>query len=62
MARPNGVVVVSDPLLKVVELARFATPETEAKLIEWAKGVLPSAVRHKADLAVKSSVEDIQLQ
>jgi hypothetical protein len=42
---------------KVVELARFATPETEARLIRWAQGVSVGAVRAKADLA-KASPEE----
>jgi hypothetical protein len=31
---------------KVVELTRFATPETEARLIRWATTVSVGAVRH----------------
>jgi len=33
----------------VVELTRFATPETEQRLVAWARGVSPSAVRRRAD-------------
>ncbi|MGZ5293242.1 MAG: DUF222 domain-containing protein [Actinomycetota bacterium] len=35
---------------KVVELVRFATPETEASLIRWAVRVSCGAIRRKADL------------
>ncbi len=38
---------------KVVELARFATVETEASLIRWAVGVSCGAIRRKADLERK---------
>ncbi|HXF72608.1 MAG TPA: DUF222 domain-containing protein [Actinomycetota bacterium] len=38
-------------LEKAVELARFATPEDEARLLRWARGVAPWAVRRRADLA-----------
>ena len=44
---------------KVVELARFATPETEARLIAWAVNVSPGAVRRRADLEVRASREDV---
>jgi Domain of unknown function (DUF222) len=43
---------------KVVELARFATAETEARLISWAKGVSGACIRRKADLASRPSIED----
>jgi hypothetical protein len=42
---------------KVVELARFATPETESRLIRWAQGVTVGAIRHKGDLA-KTSLQE----
>jgi hypothetical protein len=32
---------------KVVELARFATPKTEGRLIRWAVTVSVGAVRHR---------------
>jgi hypothetical protein len=32
---------------KVVELCRFATPETEAKLLAWALRVSPAAIRRR---------------
>jgi hypothetical protein len=36
-------------LAKTVELCRFATPETEKKLIKWARNVSPAAIRKRAD-------------
>jgi hypothetical protein len=45
---------------KVVELTRFATPETERDLLRWAKGVSCGAIRHKADLAHRQSLKDLQ--
>jgi hypothetical protein len=35
---------------KVVELCRFATPETERELIAWARRVSVATVRHRADV------------
>lgn len=45
---------------KVVELARFATAHDEAGLISWARGVSCSRVRHKADVASRQAIEDVQ--
>lgn len=45
---------------KVVELTRFATAQTEARLIEWAKGVSGACIRRKADLTLRRSVEEIR--
>jgi hypothetical protein len=42
---------------KVVELTRFATPETEARLLVWARGVSSGCIRRKADVMVRRSVE-----
>ncbi len=43
---------------KVVELSRFATPGTEAKLITWAKRVSPVAIRARAqELAARDRDE-----
>jgi hypothetical protein len=42
---------------KVVELARFATPESESRLIRWAQGVSVGAVRAKGDL-VRQSLQE----
>jgi hypothetical protein len=44
---------------KAVELTRFATPETESRLLVWAGGVSCGAIRRKADIAVRRSVEDV---
>jgi uncharacterized protein DUF222/HNH endonuclease len=45
---------------KVVELARFATPETEERLIPWARAVSCGMVRHRGDLAAKTSIEVVR--
>src|SRR3954452_17889122 len=45
---------------KVVELARFATPESEAKLIGWAQRVSIGAVRRRGDLAEKQSIREVR--
>jgi hypothetical protein len=45
---------------KVVELARFATAETEGGLIRWAQRVSCAAVRHRADLAARASIEEVR--
>jgi hypothetical protein len=62
--RPGGLPAVAGALAsgelgvdKVVELTRFATPETEADLLRWAKTVSCGAIRAKADLEVKRSQE-----
>jgi hypothetical protein len=44
---------------KVVELARFAAPDTEAQLIRWAKDVTCATIRHRGDLALRASVEEV---
>jgi hypothetical protein len=43
---------------KVVELARFASFETEAGLIRWATFVSCAAVRRRADLEVRRAIDD----
>jgi hypothetical protein len=43
---------------KVAELTRFATPETEKKLITWARRVSPAAIRRRGDVATRPSLED----
>jgi hypothetical protein len=43
---------------KVVELARFASFEDEDGLIAWAQRVSTSAVRRRADLAVRRAIEE----
>jgi hypothetical protein len=45
---------------KVVELCRFATPETEAKLLAWAQRVSCAAVRHRADREVATPIEEVR--
>jgi hypothetical protein len=44
---------------KVVELTRFAAPETERRLIPWARRVSCGAIRHKGDLSLRRSREEI---
>jgi Domain of unknown function (DUF222) len=45
---------------KVVELSRFATPETESDYVAWASGVSVACIRRKADIAVRRSIEDVR--
>src|SRR2546422_7905212 len=45
---------------KVVELARFATPETEDDLVVWGSRVSGSWIRRKADLEERQSIEETQ--
>ena len=45
---------------KVVELTRFATPETEGRLISWAQEVSSGCIRRKGDLAARMSLEETQ--
>jgi hypothetical protein len=45
---------------KVVELARFATFESEAGLISWARFVSCAAVKRRADLEVRRTIEDVR--
>jgi hypothetical protein len=45
---------------KVVELARFATAETEKRLIGWARRVSAAAIRRKGDLANRAAIEEIR--
>ncbi len=42
---------------KVLELARFATPEDEERLVRWARGVAVASVRVRADLATRPKAE-----
>jgi hypothetical protein len=46
-------------LEQVLELARFATPGTEAELIGWAALRAPGAIRHRADLERRRSAEEV---
>jgi hypothetical protein len=43
---------------KVLELCRFATADTEKKLITWARRVTVGCIREKADVAVSSTREE----
>ena len=45
---------------KVVELARFATAETEEKLIRWATQVSGACIRRRADLAARPAPEEVR--
>jgi hypothetical protein len=45
---------------KVVELTRFAAPDSEADLIRWAKQVSCGAIRHKGDLALRQSLDEVK--
>lgn len=40
---------------KVVELSRFATPETERELVEWAAESTCATIRRRADLEVRAT-------
>ena len=44
---------------KVLELTRFATPETEVGLVRWARKVMPATIRQKAELAQRQPIEDV---
>lgn len=45
---------------KVVELTRVATPETESRLLVWAGGVSCGAIRRKAEVAMRRTVEEVE--
>ncbi len=45
---------------KVVELTRFATPQSEERLVEWAQGVCGAAIRRRADREARTSVEELR--
>jgi hypothetical protein len=45
---------------KVVELTRFAAPETESRLVLWATGVSCGAIRRRADVVALRSPEDAE--
>ncbi len=42
---------------KVVELTRFATPDSEERLVDWATDVSVASIRRKADLAARREIE-----
>jgi hypothetical protein len=44
---------------KVVDLARFATTETEARLIPWADRVSVGAIRHRGDVMARVDREEV---
>ncbi|MCI0633234.1 MAG: HNH endonuclease [Actinobacteria bacterium] len=44
---------------KVVELTRFATPQSEVRLIGWAAEVSCATIRHRGDLEAKASREEV---
>jgi hypothetical protein len=44
---------------KAVELTRFATPQTESRLLIWAGGVSSGAIRRKADVATRRTRDDL---
>jgi hypothetical protein len=41
-------------------LTRMATPETEAELVVWARDVSCGRIRHRADLATRTSDEEVR--
>ena len=43
---------------KVIELSRFATPDSEKRLVKWAERVSPACIRRKADVANRQDVAD----
>jgi hypothetical protein len=43
---------------KVLQLARFSTPETEKELLRWARRASVNAIRRKADLAHRPSLQE----
>ncbi len=43
---------------KVLEVSRYATPETEHRLISWAKRVTPATIRRAADVASAPNREE----
>ena len=44
---------------KIVELCRFATADSEAALITWAKEVSCGAIRHRGDLAARATLDEV---
>ncbi len=44
---------------KVVELTRFATPQTEGPLVDWARDVPPGRIRHRAELALRRTADEV---
>ncbi|HEY7659184.1 MAG TPA: DUF222 domain-containing protein [Actinomycetota bacterium] len=44
---------------KVAELTRFATPQTESRLLIWAGGVSCGAIRRRADVATRRTRDEL---
>lgn len=44
---------------KVAELCRFATPQEQSRLIRWAEGVSCAAIRHRGDVAARTSPDQV---
>jgi hypothetical protein len=49
-------------LVKVCELVRFATPETEGELIRWAQGVSAAAIRRRAYRETVDPIEEVRAE
>jgi hypothetical protein len=47
-------------LVKVCELVRLATPETEGNLIQWAQSVSTATIRRKADLSGADPLAEVK--
>lgn len=45
---------------KVLELTRFATPETERGLVRWARRATPGGIRERADKLVAKKIEEVK--
>ena len=45
---------------KVIELTRFATPETEKRLVKWARRVTPAGIRDRADKLAAKPMEEVK--
>ncbi|HSH22029.1 MAG TPA: DUF222 domain-containing protein [Candidatus Caenarcaniphilales bacterium] len=45
---------------KVLELCRFATPETETALVKWATKVTVGSIRERGDLEIARSLEKVK--
>jgi hypothetical protein len=45
---------------KVIELTRFAAPDTEGRLLVWARGVSSGCIRRRADREVRRAVEEAE--
>jgi hypothetical protein len=44
---------------KVVEIARFATPETEGRVFDWADGVSPYELRLRGDVELTRTADEV---